>query len=160
MQLRDDHALRAVHHERAVRRHHRHVAQENLLLAHVLAVTQTEGRVKRTAVRLAVHQRLEVALLWRVEIVADELERVAAVIRLNRENLLEYRLKTLLLALRRRDVGLQEVLVRLGLNLDQIRRRLGHALKLAEHFTFCAHLVSLVDGSVAKYDYSKPESCA
>ena len=140
VQLRDDDALRAVDHERAVGRHHRHVAEEDLLLAHLLAVLEAEGRVERPAVRLAVHERLEVGLLRRAEVVAHEVERVAPVVADDRENLLEDRLQALVLALRRRHVGLEELLVGLGLDLDEVGRRLCHILQFAEHLPFCAHV--------------------
>ena len=108
---------------------------------HRLAVLQTERRVQRTRIGLAIHERREIALLGLAEIVADEVERETAVIRRNREDFIEDRLEALVLTLGGRNVCLQEVLVRLGLDFDQVRRRRGHPLELAEYLAFCAHLV-------------------
>ena len=139
VQLRDDHALGAVDHERAVGRHHRHVAEEDLLLAHLARVVQAELRVERTGVRLAVDERLEIRLLRLLEPVAHEVEGVARVSRDDGEHLLEYRLEAAVLALLRRNVLLQEVVVRFGLDLNEVRWSLGHALETAEYLAFCAH---------------------
>ena len=143
VQLRDDDALGAVDDERAVGGHHRHVAEEHLLLAHFAGVVETERREERTGVGLAIEKRLEIALLRRTEIVADEIEGVARVLGHDGEYLLEYRLQALVLALRGRDVGLKEVLVGLCLDLNEVRWRLGHPLETAEYFAFCTHLVGL-----------------
>ena len=139
VQLRDDHALGAVDDERAVRRHDRHVAEEHLFLADVLAVLQAEGRLEGADVALAVHQRLEIALLLGLELVAHEVELVAAVVRGDGEYLLEYGLKALVLPLLRVDVALEEVAVRLRLDVNQVRHRRLHAMELAEYLAFCAH---------------------
>ena len=139
VQLRDDHALGAVDDERAVGRHDRHVAEEHLFLADVLAVLQAEGRLEGADVALAVHQRLEIALLLGLELVAHEVELVAAVVRGDGEYLLEYGLKALVLPLLRVDVALEEVAVRLRLDVNQVRHRRLHAMELAEYLAFCAH---------------------
>ena len=139
VQLGDDHALRAVDDERAVRGHDRHVAEEDLLLAHVLAVLQTERGLERTHIALAVRQRLEIALLLGIQPIADEVEFVATVVAGDREDLLEDRLQTLVLTLLGSDVALQEVLIGLHLDVNQVRHRRRHALELAEYFAFCAH---------------------
>ena len=143
VQLRDDDALRAIDDERAVRGHDRHVTEEDLFLTDVLAVLQTEGRLERTRICLAVHERLEVALLLGLEVVADEIEFVAAVVRRDREDLLEDRLKADVLPLLGDDIALEEVLVGLGLDVNQVRHRRLHAMELAEDFAFCAHRISL-----------------
>ena len=140
VQLRDDHALGAVDHERAVGRHDRHVAHEHLLLADVLAVLQTERHAHRPDVALAVEERLEIPLLRGLEPVAHEVELVAAVVRRDREDLLEDRLEALVRTLGRRHVGLQEVRIGLRLDVNEVGHRRLHTLELAEDSAFCAHL--------------------
>ena len=72
VQLRDDYALGTVYYKRAVWCHDRHVAEKHVLFADVLTRLQAEPRLERTDVALAVHKRLQVALLLGVEAVADE----------------------------------------------------------------------------------------
>ena len=144
VELRDHHALGAVDHERAVGRHDRHVAEEHLLLAHVLALHQAERHLERADVGLAVGKRLEIALLLRLQVVRHEVELVAAVEGDHREDLLEDRLETLVAALLRRHVRLQELAVRLELDVEGIGHRRLHAVEPAEHFAFCAHVAYLV----------------
>ena len=93
-----------------------------------------------TGVGLAVEKRLKIALLRLAEVVADEIEGVARVLGHDGEYLLEYRLQALVIALRGRGVGLKEVLVGLGLDLNEVRWSLGHSLETAEYLAFCTHL--------------------
>ena len=133
VQLRHDHALRAVHDERAVTRHQRHFAQIHIVLAHLFAVLQTERRVQRRRERIPIAQRLKGRLLRLLQVVAHKVDRqMAVILRDNREDLLENGLQTDVLALPRRHIRLQEVRKRLRLNLNQVRR-LNHRLKLPEH---------------------------
>ena len=140
VELRDDHALCAVYDKRPIGGHHGHVAKEDLLLAHILALGEAERRAKRTGIGLAIHQRLKIRLLRRVKRIADEIELVAAVIAGDGEYLLKYRLKPDVLTLLWRNIRLQKLDIGLSLDVNQVGRGLRHALKLAEHFTFCAHL--------------------
>ena len=140
MELGDDNALRAIDDKRAVRRHNGHIAEENLLLADVLVILKTESRIKRTGISLAVHESLKIRLLRRLKSVTDEIKIITALVRNDREDFLENRLKTLVLALGGRDVSLKEIVIRFRLDCNQVGRSLGHALKLAEYFAFCAHL--------------------
>ena len=161
VELRDDHAFGAVDDESAVGRHDRHVAEKHVLFAHVVAVAETERRIKRARVRLAVDEGLEIRFLRRVEMVAYEIKAVAAVKRRDGEYFLEYGLEALRLALCGRDVRLQKLLIRLRLDLDEIRRRLGHALKLAEYLSFRTHLLAfllfLLVKTIVFYAFIGPE---
>ena len=138
VQLAHDHALRAVDHERAVVRHHGDLAEEHLLLARLVLVLQAERRVQRLRVRLALAQRLLVRELRRLELVLHEVQHVAAVERLDWEDFVEDRLEALLGALRGRHVLLEEVVVRLRLNLNQVRRVVD-VLQTPEHLAFSFH---------------------
>ena len=111
VQLAHDHALRAVDHERAVLGHHGKVAQEHVLLVDVLAVLEAERGVQRLGVRLALVERLLVRPLGRPQEVLHEVQHVPAVVRGDREDLVEDRLETLHGPLRRRNVLLEELLV-------------------------------------------------
>ena len=135
VQLRDDHALGAVDNERAVTRHHRHIAEEHVLLTHILAVLETERGMERLRVGVTVAERLGERILLIAEPVAHEVEHVAAVEARHGEDLVEDRLKTLLLALRGRNIRLEEVIVACRLDLDEIRRCIG-ILELSEYFAF------------------------
>ena len=139
MELRDDDALGAIDDECAVRRHHRHIAEKYLLFANILTILKAECSIKRTGIRLAIDERLKIRLLGGLKIIAYEIKAIAAVKGRNGKNLLEDSLKTLVLTLGGRDIGLKEVAIRLRLDRYQVRRRLSHALKLAEYFAFCAH---------------------
>ena len=143
VQLAHDHALRAVDHERAVLRHHGDLAEEHLLLARLVLVLQAERRVERLRVRLALAQRLLVRELRRLELVLHEVQHVAAVERLDREDFVEDRLEALLLALRGRHVLLEEVVVGLRLDLDQVRRVV-HVLQTAEYLAFSFHWLTFL----------------
>ena len=140
VELGDDDALRAVDDERAVGSHDRHIAEEHFLLADILVILKTESRVKRTGISLAIHESLKIRLLRRLKSVAYEIEIVAALVGDDWENLFEDRLKALVLALGGRHIGLEEIFIRFRLDCNQVGRSLGHALKLAEYFAFCAHL--------------------
>ena len=138
VQLAHDHALRAVDHERAVLRHHGDLAEEHLLFAHVFSILKAEVGVQRLGIRLALVHRLLTRPLRLLELVAQEVKDVPAVVRLDRENFVEYRLEALLLALCGRHVLLEEVVVRLRLYLNQVRRVV-HVLQTAEYLAFSFH---------------------
>ena len=144
VQLRNDHPLRAVDNKRTIGGHHWHITEKHFIFADRIAVLQTEAGMQRARVRFAGHQRFKIALLRLAETVTHKIERIAPVVRRNRENLVENGLQTLVLALGGGDIRLQEIIIRLGLNLDQIRRSGSHPLKLAEYLAFCcAHLFTL-----------------
>ena len=140
MQLRHDYALCAIDHERTIRRHHRHVAEEHLFFADIFAFGKTKRRPERASIGLAIHERLKIGMLRFVKRVADEIKFVSTVVAGDGEYLLEYRLETDILAFLSGNIRLQKLAIRLRLNLNQVRRRLRHTLKLAEHFAFCTHL--------------------
>jgi hypothetical protein len=89
MQLADDHALRAVDHERALRRHERDFAHVNFLFLGPLLLAELESDVQRRAVSLAFALRLERAQLRLADLVMAEIERRLFVVALDRENFLE-----------------------------------------------------------------------
>ena len=132
VQLRDDHALRAVHDERAVVRHERDLAHvdfllldalDDLLVAPGLLVVDHQpqldpqrGRVGLPAdlALLDVEDRL-------TEVVAHVLQRRAARVALDREHGLEGRLQPLVTPLVGRCVRLQEAPVRIRLDRQEVR---------------------------------------
>ena len=138
VQLRHDHALRAVDHERAVLRHRRNLAEEHVLRLRDLAVLEDERRLQRLRVGLGLVERLLVGELRLAELVLDEVQHVAPVIARDREDLVENRLQAMLRTLRGRHVLLEEVVVGLRLDLDQVRRVV-RILQLAEYLALCFH---------------------
>ena len=101
MQLRDDDALGAIDDEGALRRHERDFAHVNLLLLGPLLFLQLEGDVQRRAEGLALAHRLADAQLRLADFVAGKVERDFFVVARDREDFLEHRLQTGLLALAR-----------------------------------------------------------
>jgi len=134
VELRDDHALGAVDDEGAVGRHQGDLAHEDLLLAHLLALLEGEGRVEGGRVRPAAGQRLDGAELRLAQGVLGEVKHVLPRLEaLDGEDLAEDRLQSLgVVAPGGRDIGLEEILVRLRLDLDQVGR-LDNRLELAEY---------------------------
>ncbi len=122
MQLRNDDALGAVDHKRALRRHERDFAHVNLLLLRPLLFLELEGDVERRAESLAFALRLERAQFRLADFVMAEIELGLFVVALDRENFLENGLQAGVLALARGNIFLQEIDVGIELNLDQIRR--------------------------------------
>jgi hypothetical protein len=132
MELRDDHALRAVDDERAVIGHQRHFAEIDLLLADVLDLLLRARRFlvvnhepHEHAQWRRVREAAELALLdvenRIAETVADVLERRVARIANDREHALERRVQTHVGALGTRNLLLQELLIRIDLDRKEIR---------------------------------------
>jgi hypothetical protein len=131
MELGDDHPLGPVHHEGAVGRHQRDLAEVDLLLLHVLDGAgaalgidvpddQLHGDLERGRERHVPLMALVDVVLGLREPVADELQRGGLVEVLDGKDRLEDRLQALVFPGLRRNVPLQELLVRPLLDLDQI----------------------------------------
>ncbi len=91
---RNDDALGAVDHERALRRHERNFAHVNFLFLRPLFFLELEGDVERRAKGLAFALRLEGAQFRFANFVVAEIERRLFVVALDRENFLEDGLQT------------------------------------------------------------------
>src|SRR4029453_1477833 len=141
--LGDDDALGAVDDERAVGRHERHVAHVDVLLLDVLDRAgagflvdvehdQPEGDLEGRGIGHATLLALLDVVFRRVEGVADKLELGTLTEILDREDGAEYGLQSLVLAPTLRLLNHQELIVRLLLNLDEVRH-LGHLIDAAEH---------------------------
>ena len=130
--LRHDHPLRAVDDERAVLRHQRHVAHIDVLLLDVLdrlgpgvlvdlEHDQTQRHLQRGGIGHAPLLALVDVVFRRLELVSHELQHRLAGEIADRENRLEHGLQPFIGAATRRLGHLQKLVVRLLLNLDQIR---------------------------------------
>src|SRR5882672_7841701 len=142
VQLRDDDALGAVDHERAVLGHQRHLAEVNLLLADVLDLLLrargflvVDHEPHEHAQRRRVREPAELALLdveYRIaQAIAHVFERGVAGIAHDGEHAAERGVQAHLGSLIRRDFLLQELLIRIDLD----RQEIGHlqdARQLAE----------------------------
>ncbi len=150
--LRDDDALGAVDHERAVRRHERHVAHVDVLLLHVLDrlragllvdVEHDETQLdleRRRVGHVALHALVDV-VLRPLELVAHELERRAARKVRDREHRLEYRLQPVIVGTPAGGLlDHQEVVVGALLHLDQVR----HLRDLADRPELLANTLAAV----------------
>ena len=122
MQLADDHALRAVDHERSLRRHERDFAHVNFFFLRPLFLAELESDMQRRAVGLAFALRLERAQFRFADFVMAEIERRLFVVALDRKNFLENGLEAGNFPFRKRHVLLQEIDVGIELNLDQVWR--------------------------------------
>ena len=150
VQLRDDHALGAVDHERAGLAHERDLAHVDPLAAGLLAVLEEELDVERGGVRHALAQREQRVVLRLdrlravvrapglrgAEAVLEEVQHVVPVVALDREDALEDPLQADVGALLRGDVLLEELLVGLGLDFDLVGRG-KDGLELAVDGSFC-----------------------
>ena len=102
MQLRDDDALGAVDDEGAAFRHVRHRAEVDLLLdgldgffaVFLLLARQAERGLQRDVKGQSLRDALLHGVLRRVEVVINELERVAPAAVFDRKVLVEHRLQT------------------------------------------------------------------
>jgi hypothetical protein len=132
MHLRDDHALGAVHDERAVVGHERYVAHVDILLLDVLDRTragllvdieddQAQRHLERRRVRHAALAALVDVVFRTLELVLDEFEhRRVGKIR-DREYRLEHGLQALIGPAAPRLHHQQKLVVRRLLNLDEVR---------------------------------------
>ena len=131
VQLRHDHALGAVDHERAVVGHQRHFAEIDLLLADVLDLLlrargflvvdhQPHEHAQRRGIREAAQPALLDVEDGIAEAIAHVLERRVARVAHDREHAAKRRVQSHLGALGRRDFLLQELLIRIDLNRKEI----------------------------------------
>jgi hypothetical protein len=132
VQLRDDHALGAVDHERAEAREQRQLAEVDLLLddvagallpVHLLEDDQLQRRLERRRVGHVALDALLDRVLRLAEGVAHELQREVLVDVGDGEQVLEDALQPDVLALVRGGVGLQQRLEGARLDVEQV----GHA---------------------------------
>ena len=122
MQLADDDALRAVDHERALRRHERDFAHVNFFFLRPLFLAELESDVERRAVGLAFALRLERRQFRLADFVMAEIERRLFVVALDRKHFLENGLEPGHFPLRKRHILLEEIEVGIELNLDEVWR--------------------------------------
>ena len=109
MQLAYDHPLCAINDESALRCHQRDFAHVNLLFLGAFFLSQLEGDMQRRAVGLAFPLRFQSGQLRLTDVIVTEIEDGFLVVAFDRENLFENSLESLVLALRIRDVLLQEI---------------------------------------------------
>src|SRR5947209_871125 len=122
MELGDDHAFRAIDHERSLRGHERDLAHVNFFFLRPLLLAELEGDVERRAESLAFALRLEGAQLRLANLVMAEIEGRLFIVALDWEYFLEHRLESGIFPFRERHVFLEKIDVRVELNLDQIWR--------------------------------------
>ena len=131
VQLRDDHALRAVDHECAVIGHQRHFAEVDFLLADVLDLLfgprgflVVDHETDEHAQRRGIGQPAKLTLFdvehRSAEAVTDVLEGSVARIARNWEDTAERRVQPHVLASFGRKALLQELLIRIELNRKQV----------------------------------------
>ena len=122
MQLAHDHALSAVNHESPLRRHERQFAHEHLFFLRALLFLELKGHIEWRAVSDAFAQALQPILFGLADLVAHEIQPALAIVALDREDFLEHRLQADVLAPAWSSPHLQKLHVRVGLQLDQVRR--------------------------------------
>src|SRR5438067_5454585 len=122
MELAHHHALRAVDHERPLGRHERDLAHVNFFFLRPLLLAELERDVKGRAVGLALPLRLERRQFRFADFVMAEIERRLFIVALDRKHLLEHRLEAGILPFGKRDILLEEIDIRVELNLDEVRR--------------------------------------
>ena len=96
--------------------------------------------MQRRAIRDAFPERIEPGYLDLADLIIDKIQRRLPVVTLDREHFLEHGLETDVLSPAYRHVGLQKLLERLDLRLNQLRR-LNHVTKFAVIFAL-AHYFS------------------
>ena len=121
MQLAYYDALRSVNDESALRRHERDFAHINLLFLRAFFFSQLESDVQRRAVGLPFALRFQCGQFRLANVIMTKIEHRFLVIAFDWEDLLENSLEALIFPLGVRDILLQEVDVRISLNLNQIR---------------------------------------
>ena len=126
VQLRNDDALRAIDDERALRRHQRQFAHENLFFLGALAFfLEQERDVKRRAVGQAFAQAFEPVHLRLADFVGIVIELAFAVVALDGKHFPENRFQAGVLVWRFLGVGvgLQKFRVGIRLQFNHVRRR-------------------------------------
>ena len=123
VELAHDDAFRAVDHKGALRGHERQFAHEHLLLLGGLFLFEQERDVERRAEGDALTETFQPVVLGLADVVAVVVQDHLPVVALDREHFLEDGLEADVLALGGGDVELQELRVRVGLQLNEIGRR-------------------------------------
>ena len=121
MQLADDHALRAVDHKTALRGDERNLPHKHALFLGALLILKSEDHVQWRPVSLAIIDALQPIQLGRTNLVVVILEHDLFVVTLDRENFIKDGLQADVLPFLRADFRLKKLMVRIHLNLDQIR---------------------------------------
>ena len=122
VQLADDHAFGAVDDEGALLGDERDLAHEHGLLADFRLALEAERHVEGRGVGFAFLQAVHPRHLRRRDFVLHEVQRIVPVVALDGERFLEHRLQADIAPLVRGRVQLQQLLVGLGLDLDEIRQ--------------------------------------
>src|SRR5882762_9450577 len=122
MQLAYHHALRTINDEGTLRRHQGDFAHVHLLFLSAFLFSQLECDVQRRAVRLSLTLGFESRQFRLANVIMAEIEHRFLVVAFDRENLLKNSLESLIFSLGIRGVLLEEIDVRVGLNLNQIWR--------------------------------------
>src|SRR5436189_4392853 len=120
MQLADNDAFSAIDDEGALRRHEREFAHEDLLFFHSLLFMQMESDIERSAIGEAFAEAFKPVYFRLADFIRVKIEFAFAVVALDREHLGEDGLETQVFPLGLRNLGLQEFLVGIGLQLDEI----------------------------------------
>ena len=94
MELRNDHAFRAVDDERALRRHERNFAHVNFLFLGPLLLPELERHVERGAKRLAFPLGFQRRQLRFADFVMRKIEGRFLIVTLDRKHFLEHRLES------------------------------------------------------------------
>jgi len=123
VQLGDDDALGAVDDERAAVRHHGDFAHVDVLVLDEVLFAEAELHIKGDGVGDAIAEALELRVFRVTNRVGNVLEDETLVVALDRENFTEDGLEALILALFLRRTFLQEVEIRVDLQLNKIGRR-------------------------------------
>jgi hypothetical protein len=122
MQLADNDALGTVDDEGALGSHEWQLAHEDFLFFGSLLFLQQKGDIQRRSVREPLTQAFQPVDLRLPDLVGVKVQYALPVIALNRENLGKNGLQTEVTPLGGRDLRLQKLLVRVGLQLDKVRR--------------------------------------
>src|SRR6266446_9028313 len=122
MQLAHYYALRAINDEGTLRRHQGDFAHVHFLFLRAFLFSQLECDVQRRAVGLSLALGFESRQFWLADVIMAEIEHRFLVVAFDWEDLLENSLESLIFSLGIRDVLLEEIDVRVGLNLNQIWR--------------------------------------
>ena len=109
MQLADDNALRAVDHERTLRRHERDFAHVHFLFLRALLFLELERDVQRRAVGLPFALRFKWRQFRLADFVVAEIKDRLFVVAFDRENFLENSLQAPDSSASKRDVFLKKI---------------------------------------------------
>ena len=123
VELGNDDALGAVDDEGAAVRHHGDFAHVNVFVLDEVLFAEAELHIKGDGIGDAIAEALKLRVFRVTNRVGNVLEDEPLVVALNREDFAEDGLKALVLALFLRRTFLQEVQIRVDLQLNEIGRR-------------------------------------